>query len=59
MKRITSLLLVIAFAGVILLPVNVTVNNRSSESPQIADGGNPIPPVPPCVFNSPASVLQA
>jgi hypothetical protein len=38
MKRITALLLVLALAGVILLPVNVTVNNRSSENTSIADG---------------------
>jgi hypothetical protein len=47
MKRVTSLLLVIAFAGAILLPVNVTVNNHSSENLIIADGNNPIPPIPP------------
>ena len=59
MKHITSLLLVIAFAGVILLPVNVTVNKRSSENLTIADGGGPIPPIPPCVFGSTDAALSA
>jgi hypothetical protein len=54
MKRLTSLLLVIAFAGAILLPVNVTVNNRSGEKLSIADGGVPIPPWPPCVTSGPS-----
>jgi len=59
MKRITALLLVLAFAGVILLPVNVAVNNHSSENTTIADGNGPIPPIPPCVFNASRSSLSA
>jgi hypothetical protein len=47
MKRITSLLLVIAFAGAILLPVASTVNKHDSENVTVADGGVPIPPIPP------------
>jgi hypothetical protein len=47
MKRIASLLLVIAFAGAILLPVASTVNKHCSESVTIADGGSPIPTIPP------------
>jgi hypothetical protein len=58
MKRITALLLALAFAGVILLPVNVTVNNHLSESTRIADGGSPTPPLPPCLFSAPSAGLQ-
>jgi len=58
MKRITALLLVLAFAGVILLPVNARVNNRSSENLSIADGSLPVPPPPPCVFSAPIAALQ-
>jgi hypothetical protein len=57
MKRITSLLLVIAFAGVILLPSSRERNSLLSNQSVIADGGGsgkPVPPMPPCVF-SPAS----
>jgi hypothetical protein len=59
MKRMTSLLLVIAVAAVIVLPVTVTVNKHSSDRLNIADGGVPIPPIPPigCGFNGAA--LQA
>jgi hypothetical protein len=49
MKRITSLLLVIAFAGSILLPVTSTVNNTFSKGIHTADGGGPTPPIPPCL----------
>ena len=55
MKRITALFLVIAFAGVILLPVNVAVNSHSSDTLIIADGTPPIPPIPPCVFDAPSA----
>ena len=50
MKRITSLLLVIAFAGVTLLPVTLAVNRHSGNKVLRADGGLPIPQWPPCVF---------
>lgn len=59
MKRVTSLLLVLALAGVILLPVNATVNNHLSENTTIADGGSPLPPPPPCVFGTAGAGLQA
>jgi len=62
MKRITALLLVIAFAGVILLPVAVTVNNTFSNDVRIADGaggGIPVPPMPPCAFSPVDSSLSA
>lgn len=60
MKRITSLVLVIAFTAVILLPVGVNVNNRYSENVTTADGGAPIPPPIPCAYgDSPASLVQA
>jgi hypothetical protein len=60
MKRLTSLLLVIAFAGAILLPVAATVNNSFSNDNQIADGGGgkPVPPLPPCVFSASESSLS-
>jgi hypothetical protein len=48
MKRITSLLLVIVFAGVILLPVTSTVNDSLSNDIRTADGIIPVPPLPPC-----------
>ena len=47
MKRIASLLLVIAFAGAILLPVAGTVNKHYSDRLNVADGGIPVPPLPP------------
>lgn len=56
MKRITSLLLVIAFAGVILLPVANTVNNTLSNSVRTADGGGPTPPLPPCLLADEARI---
>jgi hypothetical protein len=61
MKRITSLLLVIAFAGAILLPVAGTVNKHYSENVNIADGTAPIPPVPPigCAFDTARGALQS
>lgn len=64
MKRLTSLLLVIAFAGAILLPVNATVNNHSSDQLSIADGNGPLPPMPPippigCAFDITSINLQA
>jgi hypothetical protein len=60
MKRITALLLVIAFAGVILLPVASTVNNTFSNEIHVADGTNgPVPPWPPCVFDAPTNAVQA
>ncbi len=59
MKRITAVLLVLAFAGVILLPVNVTVNNHSSEKPSIADNGGPVTASPPCVFDASSSGSQS
>ena len=59
MKRLTSLLLVIAFAGVILLPVTVTVNKHSSDRLSAADGGKPIPPVPPIGCEAISVILQA
>ena len=58
MKRITSLLLVIAFAGAILLPVANTVKTGSSYEGCVADGGNPVPPPPPCLVGSPNTNLQ-
>lgn len=59
MKRITSLLLVIAFAGVMLLPVSLAVNHHSGNQVLRADGVSPIPPIPPCVFNAPEPALTA
>jgi hypothetical protein len=60
MKRITSLLLVIAFAGAILLPVASTVNNTFSNEISVADGTNgPVPPIPPCVFDALAIAVEA
>jgi hypothetical protein len=59
MKRMTALLLVIAFAGVILVPVTSTVNNTFSNSVQTADGPGPVPPMPPCLLASaPEATLQ-
>jgi len=58
MKRITSLLLVIAFAGVILLPVAATVNNTFSNVVPVADGPGPQPPLPPCLLDAPSTALQ-
>jgi hypothetical protein len=52
MKRITSLLLAIAFAGAILLPVAVTVNNTFSNEICMANGPGPTPPLPPCLLAS-------
>jgi hypothetical protein len=59
MKRVTYLLLALAFAGVILLPVNAAVNNHSSEKTMIADGGSPLPPPPPCAVDPTGGILQA
>lgn len=51
MKRITSLLLVIAFAAAIVLPSSSKFNNLLSNQPAIADGNpKPVPPLPPCAF---------
>jgi hypothetical protein len=48
MKRVICLLLVVAFAGVMLLPVAAHVNQFSDNRIQIADGNNgPLPPWPP------------
>ena len=58
MKRLTSLLLVIAFAGVILQPVDITVKTSSSYEGYIADGGIPVPPPPPCLVGTPGTDLQ-
>ena len=58
MKRLTSLLFVIAFAGAILLPVNVSVNKLPSDNLNIVDGGAPIPPPPPCAFETSPAGLQ-
>ena len=51
MKRITALLLVLAFAGVIVLPSANTVNTDSTPGTSLADGTPPVPPWPPCVFD--------
>jgi hypothetical protein len=61
MKRLTSLLLVIAFAGAILLPVTAAVNNTYSNQSFSADGGGgkPQPPLPPCLFSSIDTSLSA
>jgi hypothetical protein len=53
MKRITSLLLVIAFTGMILLPVAGAVKTASSYGDYIADGGVPVPPPIPCAVGGP------
>jgi hypothetical protein len=47
MKRITCLVLVIAFAGVMLLPIAAHVNQFPGNRIQTADGGQPVPPWPP------------
>ena len=58
-ERITALLLVIAFAGVILVPVSSTVNNTFSNGVQTADGPAPVPPMPPCLLAAaPNATLQ-
>jgi hypothetical protein len=64
MKRITSLLLVIAFAGAILLPVAGTVNKHYSDRTIAADGGGPVPPTPPtppigCEYDAQNGALPA
>ncbi len=48
MKRFTTLLLLVALAGVILFPVCSPVNNSSGNGLIIADGGSagPMPPWP-------------
>jgi hypothetical protein len=63
MKRITSFLFVIVFAGVILLPVNANVNKHPSDKLSVADGSGPIPPIPPippigCAFDTTSGALQ-
>jgi hypothetical protein len=59
MKRISSLLLVIAFTGVILLPVTSTVNTTFSNEIHTADNTNgPVPPLPPCAVEAPATSFQ-
>jgi hypothetical protein len=48
MKRIICLVLVVAFAGVMLLPVASHVNPFPGNRIQTADGGTgPLPPWPP------------
>jgi hypothetical protein len=60
MKRLTALLLVLAFAGVILVPVTSTVNNTFSNDVRTADGPGPVPPMPPCLLAAaPDAALQA
>jgi hypothetical protein len=59
MKRIASLLLVTAFAGMILLPVTVTVNRLYSDRLNVADGNVPIPPIPPIGCDAISAALQA
>ena len=61
MKRTASLLLVLALAGVILLPVTTTFNNHSSNRLSTADGGptGPIPPWPPCAYPTTGISLAA
>jgi hypothetical protein len=52
MKRVICLLLVIAFAGVMLLPVISHVNLSTGNGHQLADGNNgPLPPWPPSHTN--------
>ena len=46
MKRIVSSLLIVAFAGLILLPVSFAVNHSSSNHAIVADGGTTVPPWP-------------
>jgi hypothetical protein len=48
MKRITRLLLVLAFAGAILSPIAIHFNNSLNNTRQIADGGGSVPPWPGC-----------
>ena len=43
MKRIVSSLLIVAFAGLILLPVSFAFNHSSSNHAIVADGGKPFP----------------
>lgn len=47
MKRILCLLLVVAFAGMMLLPVASHVNLSPGNHNQFADGNPPVPPWPP------------
>jgi hypothetical protein len=59
MKRIASLLLVIAFAGTILLSGSSKLNGILSNHVIVADGGGggiPVPPLPPCAFPASASL---
>jgi hypothetical protein len=57
MRRITRVLLLLAFTGVIVLPVAITFNNPFSNDGRVADGNGPIPPWPPCAFGSSGSAL--
>ncbi|MFZ0820838.1 MAG: hypothetical protein WAM91_12270 [Candidatus Acidiferrales bacterium] len=47
MKRILCLLLVVAFAGAMLLPVASHVNLHPGNRIQLVDNGGPQPPWPP------------
>ena len=59
MKRITALLLFLAFVGVIVLPVTSTFNNSLSDDIRIADGATgPMPPLPPNVFSTSGTGVQ-
>jgi hypothetical protein len=60
MKRLTGSLLVLAFAGLILLPVTTIFKTASSNHIHVADGSNgPNPPWPPCVFGPSAYGVAA
>jgi hypothetical protein len=47
MKRVLCLLLVVAFAGMMLLPVASHVNLLSGNQLKVVDNGPPQPPWPP------------
>ncbi len=47
MKRLTVVLLAGALAALMLQPISAKVNTNSSNNTLWADGGMPIPPVPP------------
>jgi len=59
MKRILSTLLIVALAGIMLLPVSPSVNNSLSNGNVVADNSGVTPPWPPSrVSLLPASISR-
>jgi hypothetical protein len=52
MKRIVGTLLIVALAGIMLLPVSPSVNNSLSNGNVVADNGGVTPPWPPSRVSS-------